>query len=224
MCEVSRLADEAFLVVGLGNPGPEYAATRHNIGFMLLDRLLAAGDPERSFKKSAGLPAAVARIRLGNHPVCLVKPLTYMNRSGLAVAGVLAENPDFDLERLLVVHDDLDLPLGRIKLKAGGGSGGHRGLDSIIASLGRADFFRLRLGIDSELRGDDTVDFVLSPFAETEFERVEAVLERGVRGIGRLLESGSAAAMNEINRPQPEADEKKLQVPDPSAGKTAGPD
>ena len=224
MCEVSRLADEAFLVVGLGNPGPEYAATRHNFGFMLLDRLLAAGEPDGSFEIAAGLPVATARLQLDGHPVCLAKPLTYMNRSGLAVAGLLAKSPGLMPERLLVVHDDLDLPLGRIKLRAGGGSGGHRGIASVIDQLGRADFFRLRLGIDSELRGDDTVDFVLSPFAETELGRVDAVLERGVKGIGLLLASGSAAAMNEINRPQPEVEEKKLQVPDPSAGKTAGPD
>ena len=195
-----RPAAGESLVVGLGNPGPEYAATRHNFGFMLLDRLLAAGGSEGSFRIYSKFPAAIARVRIGRRPVWLVKPLSYMNRSGQALAGLLAENPDFDPQALLVAHDDLDLELGRIKLKQGGGSGGHRGVASIIEELGRAEFYRLRLGIDSPLRAADTVDFVLSPFAADELSRVETVLDRAAEGLFRFFTAGKAAAMNELNR------------------------
>ncbi len=204
-----RLADDEFLVAGLGNPGPEYVATRHNFGFMMLDRLLQAGDPAGSFKIREGGSAAVARVRLAGRPVCLVKPLAYMNRSGQVLAPLVAELPGFDLERLLVIHDDLDLPLGRVKLKRGGGSGGHRGVASVIDELGRAEFLRLRLGIDSEYRGPDTVEFVLSRFAVAELDLVEAVLERGVAGLFRCFTAGSTAAMNELNREIPVLVERK---------------
>ncbi len=212
-----RLEAGEFLVVGLGNPGPEYVGSRHNFGFMLVDRLLNAGDPSAAFKLCAGGLAAVARLRPGGRPVCLVKPLAYMNRSGLVLARLLETVPELDPEKLLVVHDDLDLALGRIKLKCGGGSGGHRGVASVIAELGRTDFLRLRLGIDSEQRGLDTVDFVLSRFAEPELELVVSVLERGVKGLLRYFAAGNAAAMNELNR----APREVLQSNDSDAVKPA---
>ncbi len=191
-----------FLVVGLGNPGPEYALTRHNFGFMLVDNLRETLDPAGSFRYDSAIRSEIAIVELGGCLLGLVKPRTFMNRSGEAVAAVV-ELSGLATEKVLVAHDDLDLPLGRIRLRERGGSGGHNGIGSIIAKLGSEFFWRLRLGIGSPERGADTVAFVLSPFAADELPVVSGVLDRARQGLELFLTAGRSAAMNFLNRPQP---------------------
>ena len=197
-----KLLPSSFLIVGLGNPGPEYAGTRHNIGFMGLDSLRKKLVPQSSFKYENGYQAEIAEGKLAGVEVCLVKPQTFMNLSGRTVRALLANLSSFsiDPQKIIVVHDDLDLSLGRIKLKNGGGSGGHNGIKSLIEELGRADFLRLRLGISGLSRSSDTIDYVLSPFDQAEREVVLEVLEKSVAGLTLLLRSGITATMNQINR------------------------
>ena len=194
------LPDDNFLIFGLGNPGPEYAGTRHNFGFMCLDHLLAKIVPPSSFKYAINYQAEMAGGRLAGASVWLVKPQTFMNLSGRTARAILADHSVIDPQKIIVVHDDLDLPLGRIKLKRGGGSVGHNGLNSLIEGFGQADFLRLRLGISGSLRSDDTVDYVLAPFLESEKKVALEVLKRGVEGVSQILTSGITDAMNQINR------------------------
>ncbi|MEA3332066.1 MAG: aminoacyl-tRNA hydrolase [Pseudomonadota bacterium] len=191
---------EHFLIVGLGNPGPEYADTRHNIGFMCLDCLQKKIVPPSSFEFTNEYQAETAEGKLAGVKVCLVKPQTFMNLSGKTARAILADFPVTEPAKVIIVHDDLDLPLGRIKLKSGGGSGGHNGIKSLIEELGRADFLRLRLGISGASRSADTVDYVLSPFDKVEREVVLEVVEKSVAGLILILRSGVMAAMNKINR------------------------
>ena len=196
----SQLSDDQFLIVGLGNPGSKYVGTRHNFGFMCLDLLQGKIVPPSSFKYAADYQAEIAAGNLAGVSVCLVKPQTFMNLSGRTVRAILAERSILDPHQIIVVHDDLDLPLGRIKIKDGGGSGGHNGLNSLIEGLGGNAFLRLRLGISGGARSDDTVNYVLTSFSESEKKIVPGVLERGVDGVIQILTSGVTAAMNQINR------------------------
>ncbi len=202
-----------YLIVGLGNPGPEYRFTRHNFGFRLLDRLLAVCEAGAGVCYWPELQAEGAAVSIAGRKLFLLKPLTYMNRSGSSLAAIRTGGLLSAGTNLLVVHDDLDLPLGRIKLKAGGGSGGHRGIESIIAALGTSDFLRLRLGIGSNERGSDTVAFVLSSFTPEEETVVEKVLERALAGIRIWLAKGYHAAMCELNRALPGMLESKKNPP-----------
>ena len=181
---------ERFLVVGLGNPGPGYARTRHNAGFMVLDRLAEA---EGLAFRTRG-EVAIAEWGQG----WLMKPLTYMNRSGLAVAPFVRKK-GIPLERLLVVHDDLDLPLGRLRLKRGGSAGGQRGVASIIEALGDDGFDRLRIGIGRPPPGEDPVDWVLSPFRPDERPVLERVLKAAADAVRTWREEGLLAAQNRFN-------------------------
>jgi PTH1 family peptidyl-tRNA hydrolase len=148
--------------------------------------------------------AEIASARLADRSALLVKPWTFMNNSGFSVRVLVERLRLTELHRLLIVHDDLDLDLGRIKLKQGGGSGGHNGLKSLIDELGSADFLRLRLGVGGWGRvPHDTVDFVLSPFAAGEQPLVVEVKLRGADGIVKVVGSGVTAAMNLINRRDP---------------------
>ena len=192
--------DDHFIIVGLGNPGSGYEDTRHNIGFKCLDSLLKKIVPASSFKYKKNYQAEIADGKLSGMKVCLVKPQTFMNLSGRAARAVLADFSVVDPQKIIIVHDDLDLSLGRVKLKRGGGSGGHNGINSLIDELGQADFLRLRMGISGALRGTDTIDYVLSPFLEGEKKVVLEVLEKSVAGLLLMLNSGVAAAMNQINR------------------------
>ena len=195
------LSDNGFLIVGLGNPGHEYAATRHNFGFIVLDYLLDKLSSLSSFEYIDYVQAEIAFVKLAECSVLLVKPRTFMNNSGLAVRALVERWQITDLYRLLIVHDDLDLDLGRIKLKQGGGSGGHNGLKSLIHELGSADFLRLRLGIGGHDRvQDDTVDFVLAPFDASEQNLVNEVKLRSADAIEKVIGSGITVAMNLINR------------------------
>jgi peptidyl-tRNA hydrolase, PTH1 family len=181
------------LLVGLGNPGPKYARTRHNVGFMLVDRLAeAAGARLR--------PAFAGRfceVRLGGVDVGLLEPLTSMNRSGDAVEPA-RQFCGVPLERLLVVHDEIDLPLGTLRLKRGGGAAGHNGLRSILERCGGAGFARLRVGVGRPPEGS-VIDHVLGDFEENEGAALEAVLTEAARAAERVVVDGVEAAMRHVN-------------------------
>lgn len=188
--------EEIGLIVGLGNPGPEYAGTRHNAGFMVIDRLLA-GFPAGRFEERHTASSSVWAGRFRGRALLLQKPLTFMNLSGQAVA-LLARRCEIVPESILVISDDLDLPVGRLRLRNGGADGGHNGLKSIIAELGSASFRRLRIGIGRPKPGE-TVDYVLSKFEGEEERRFEASLAAAVEAVRTVLAGGMARAMNRFN-------------------------
>lgn len=188
---------QPYLIVGLGNPGREYRSTRHNIGFMAVDTLakeLGAGMTRMQSK------ALVGQAAVDGKKVILVKPQTYMNLSGQAVAS-LVRFYKVPLEHLLVVHDELDLPYGTIRLRPGGGSAGARGMGSIIEKLGTQEFPRLRLGIGRPLGRMDPVDYVLQEFSRAEQEMLPQVLERAASAARSFVEHGIQQAMNQFNGP-----------------------
>lgn len=184
-------------VVGLGNPGARYASTRHNAGFMVVERLGRARGVDLA---SGRHHAAWAEIELAGNRVALIEPQTFMNRSGISVAGFVQ---DLGLEAadVLVVHDELDLPLGRIKLKRGGGTAGHRGIESIVEHLGTREFSRLRVGIGRPAGDAEIVDFVLAPFTETEWPTFDAALDVATAGVEVWCELGIEVAMGRVNAP-----------------------
>jgi PTH1 family peptidyl-tRNA hydrolase len=165
------------LLVGLGNPGKKHAATRHNIGFMVVDRIAE--------KLNAGFSgnfcdSAVAKAVLGNEELVLAKPMTYMNNSGMAVTALL-DNLSLTEADLTVIHDDIDIPLGKIKEKTGGGSAGHNGIESVVWALESENFRRIRMGVGRPPAGVDPADYVLCPFEAEEMETVAELLEEGGR-------------------------------------------
>ncbi len=181
-------------IIGLGNPGPEYEETRHNIGFRVIDALAGA---DAIFEDRATLQFRGSRI--AGKRALLVKPLTYMNRSGRAVAPLVDE---FSIEQddLLVLSDDINLPLGRIRFRRAGGDGGQKGLGSIIEALGSSEFPRLRLGIGTPLGEDNWADYVLRPFPEDEREIVDEMVERAVLCVRFWIAEGPERAMGVFNR------------------------
>ncbi|MBE7415383.1 MAG: aminoacyl-tRNA hydrolase [Deltaproteobacteria bacterium] len=181
------------LIIGLGNPGGEYALTRHNAGFMLVDMLSAEYGIGLSVK-GKGLRGSG---RIAGEEVTLLKPLTYMNRSGHAVSEFIQASP-LGPEKIIVVFDDCDLPLGKIRIRGGGGSGGHKGLASIIEALGTRDIPRIRLGVGRPDEGD-VVDFVLSPFQPSELPVVDEMLGRARDAVESMIACGIAQAMNKHN-------------------------
>lgn len=198
------------MIVGLGNPGPEYAHHRHNVGFQVLD-ILAQRHGATFDKHQKRARLAVTRITLPSGPqgrVLLVKPMTYMNASGEAV-GALATFYKIAPEDLLVIHDDLDLPLGRIRLRPGGGAGGHKGVASIIRRIGAEGFGRLRVGIGrpggegSQASSHmDPADYVLQPFSVEQEKTIGIARERAADAVETWLEQGIEAAMNRCNCPE----------------------
>ena len=185
------------LIVGLGNPGSEYEWSRHNLGFMLIDKL--AGDAGAVVKRRE-CHSLVGSASLEGHRVRLAKPQTYMNLSGEAVACMVAKYEMSDVaESLIVISDDLALPLGNIRLRARGSAGGHNGLKSIIGALGTSEFVRLRIGIQPEHPVDDTKSFVLDEFRRGQRREVKEVLERGAEALRAVLRDGIAKAMSLYN-------------------------
>ncbi len=188
--------EETYLIVGLGNPGKDYAATRHNVGFMVLDRLAKRlGAAWETNKKFA---AHLAKGKQDGNTVLLCKPQGYMNLSGQSVVP-LAKFYQIPFGRIMVVVDDLDLPLGAIRMRPGGGTGGHRGLDSIQGLLGKDDFSRLRLGIGRPEPNGDVSGFVLGKFAEAETELLERVLETAANQLVCWVLEDIQQAMNNYN-------------------------
>ena len=185
-----------YLIAGLGNPGPEYADNRHNVGFRCLDRL--AERHGLAFRRQQKR-ARVASGTVGGRRVLLAQPQTFMNRSGESVAR-LARFYKVSLDQLLVVYDDLDLPPGTIRLRPSGGSGGHRGVRSIIHRLGRQDFPRLRIGIGRPPGRMDPADYVLQDVSGDEAILFDRVLDRAVDAIETWLDEGIEGAMDEHNQ------------------------
>ena len=186
------------LILGLGNPGEEYSLHRHNIGFRVVDALAARHSV--SFSRRKKLRARVAEGTIGGKPVVLAKPQTFMNRSGRAAARLVgAFHIPFD--EALVIYDDLDLPLGRLRLRPVGGSGGHKGISSIISALGTQGFARLRLGIGRPPGKMEPADYVLLPFEQEELPLLTAVLETAAAAVECWLADGITAAMDRYNGP-----------------------
>ena len=183
------------LIAGLGNPGPRYAGTRHNMGFAVIDSL-----SDRLRAKAAGKAhgALVGKARIDGEEALLVKPQTFMNRSGDAVRPIL-DAARSDPAELIVIHDDLDLPLGRIRVRKSGGGGGHNGVASIIAALGTGGFVRVRLGVGRPLDGQDPADYVLSNFSRDELETVRKTVETAVDAVISIVTEGPDKAMNRFN-------------------------
>ena len=190
-----------LLVVGLGNPGAEYAASRHNLGFFVLDELASrAGSPP--FRKK--FHGEVADARVGGEPATLLRPMTYMNESGRSVQAAVAFYK-LPLSSVLVVHDELDLPFAEVRLKSGGGDAGNRGIRSVIAQLGNPDFIRLRVGIGRPPPGfrGSPADFVLQGFPPAEKAELAALVARAADAAELVANRGLAVAMNLTHRQTP---------------------
>jgi len=214
--------DDRWLVVGLGNPGTRYCANRHNIGFALVDVLAEQGRLDwRGASRFGGQTAAG---QLHGRPVLLLKPQTYMNLSGDSVAPA-ARCLRIPVERIVVVHDDVDLALGRLKVKRGGGAGGHRGLRSVTEKLGSPGFVRIRFGVGRPSSPDvETADYVLSDFLPDEQDLVAATMDRAIEAIGTILTQGVKEAMNRHNRPpakEPGAAKERDAAKEPNAADRA---
>lgn len=184
------------VIVGLGNPGPQYKWTRHNLGFLVLDQLAREIGADFSREKHQGLIAegAAAGTRL-----MLIKPMTFMNRSGDCVAPAVRNKVDGPAD-VLVVTDDINLPLGRMRIRAGGSAGGHNGLKSLIERLGSPEFPRLRLGVGDHRATGDLSDHVLSTFRPDEKEAVEAMIGNAAEAARTWAQHGVERAMNEYNK------------------------
>lgn len=184
------------LVVGLGNPGPVYARTRHNVGFMVLDLLAARSGSAFKVHKKSG--AEVATGRLSGRPVVLARPRTYMNESGRQV-GPLAKFYSVPPAEVIVIHDDLDLDFGRIRLKLGGGEGGHNGLRSVSSVLGTRDYQRVRIGIGRPPGRQEVVSFVLEPFRAAERAELPTICEQAADATELLIAQGLEPAQNIVH-------------------------
>jgi PTH1 family peptidyl-tRNA hydrolase len=187
-------ASDRWLVIGLGNPGREYEQSRHNVGFLVVDELARRHDGRISEKAAKSL---TARIRVGERELVLAKPQTMMNLSGLAAKALRAKY-DVPMERTLVIHDDLDHPFGRLRIRKGGSSAGNHGIDSVIGSFGTPDFIRFRVGIGRP--PGNGVDYVLSPFTADEQTQLPAIVGRTADAVLFTVENGIDRAMTEFNR------------------------
>ena len=186
------------LVVGLGNPGRRYARTRHNLGFLLLDRIAEARGIRIGDDRCESL---VGRGEWERESLVLAKPQTYMNNSGVAAAALLRRFRVRGAD-LVVAYDDLDLPFGRLRIRCGGSAGGHRGLASILQHVADRDFVRLRMGIGRPPAGVDPVEYVLSRFSAEEQQSLEEVLSRAEEALESIVLKGPVRAMEDFNRVQ----------------------
>ena len=195
---VGEVATPIRLIVGLGNPGAQYETTRHNAGFWLADQL--ADDFKATFQQEKAFSAWVAKARVDGENIVLQKPTTYMNRSGLAV-GALARFYKFTPEQVLVLHDELDLLPGQVKLKQGGGHAGHNGLKDIQAVLGSPDFWRLRIGIGHPRSlglAQQVADFVLHPPRREDQDAIDGVITRGRVAVMSMLAGDFTRAARQL--------------------------
>ena len=185
-----------FGIVGLGNPGRRYRKTRHNIGFMLVD---AIADSRNIKVDSWRCRSLVGELSISGHDVVLVKPQTYMNKSGEAVLDLMEAYP-LETGNLLVVYDDVALPLGKLRLKRRGSAGGHNGMQSVLSLVETEEIPRLRMGVGSDTRKDDLAAFVLSRFRWRERHQVRDTLASGQQTVEWLIQDGMDMAMNRTNR------------------------
>jgi PTH1 family peptidyl-tRNA hydrolase len=184
------------VIVGLGNPGPRYAATRHNAGALTLDVL---GDRLRErWSVPKGRRAEVVESRFGGQRVVMAKPTSFMNESGGPVSGLLTYYKA-SVERLIVVHDELDIDFGKLRLKRGGGAGGHNGLRSLDQSLGSKDYLRVRIGVGRPPGRQDPADYVLEPFRANERDELGVVLEEAADACELLMTGTLEAAQNTVH-------------------------
>lgn len=184
------------VVLGLGNPGKKYERTRHNLGFSVVDRIASENRIAVKKKKCNSL---VGEWQTDRQKVLLVKPLAYMNHSG-EVVGELLHRLRLSIKDLVVIHDDLDLRFGRIRIRPRGGAGGHRGIRSILEAMGEEGFFRVRVGIGRPPPGVDPTDFVLEAFSPEETSQLDQVISKAADAVQCLLEEGSQRAMERFNR------------------------
>ena len=194
------MSSSPWLVVGLGNPGPEYAATRHNVGFLVTDLIADQLRVRMARHKRAHALAAEGKLGVSGSMTHLVlaEPLSFMNESGgpvKALMGFYGIEPD----QLVVVHDELDIPFGAIRVKSGGGDNGHNGLKSIRKALGTGDFFRVRVGIDRPPGRQDPADYVLKPFGSTERKELPDVVQRAADAVESLITEGLERTQNRFN-------------------------
>ena len=194
---------KTLIVLGVGNPGPEYAKTRHNIGWRVLDRMADRG--RATFARADGVHAETAAVRVKSARLLLVKPLTFVNNTGELVPALRKVREDLE-DALLVVLDDANLPLGKLRVRKSGSSGGHNGLESIIQSLGHSGFARLRIGID-RVRGG-LRDHVLGRFEADEESAVGAAVSRAAEAVASWALEGAGKCMSKFNR-DPETSEDK---------------
>jgi PTH1 family peptidyl-tRNA hydrolase len=200
--------ESVHLIVGLGNPGAEYAQTRHNAGFLLVEKLAAKWKCDWTNERKFN--ARIARSERNGRKVFLCAPQTFMNLSGEAV-GALAKFYQLPLKQILVAVDDADLPLGEIRLRASGSSGGHHGLESIEQHLSSCEFARLRIGIGRRDGAREITNYVLGKFDASENELLKKVLDRSSNQVETWLEAGIEKAMNQFNGVVDSTNEKKKQ-------------
>ena len=185
------------LIVGLGNPGIEYQFTPHNLGFLTIDRIASDLGIEVRNRQCRAL---TARAPIAGEPVVLAKPETYMNLSGLSVAELVAEH-QVDVQRdLIVIYDELDLPLGTIRIRQRGSSAGHNGMESILGALGTDEFLRIRLGVAPDHKVVDGVKYLLAPFRRAQEKSIDELIDLGAQAVEVIMKEGPAAAMNRFNR------------------------
>jgi PTH1 family peptidyl-tRNA hydrolase len=185
------------LIVGLGNPGIEYALTPHNLGFLAIDRI--AGDLGVDVR-SRHCRALTARVVLSDVPVLLAKPETYMNLSGLSVRELAAKHDVQPESDLIVIQDELDFALGTLRIHTRRSSAGHNGIESIIGALGTKDFLRIRIGVAPERKVEDSQRYLLAPMRKADLKVVDGILDTAEDAVKVILKDGPAAAMNRFNR------------------------
>lgn len=188
---------ESWLVAGLGNPGERYSETRHNVGAMVTARLASRLDAR--FRKVRFLPLDVAETRHGDVRLQLARPRTWMNESGPPIAS-FARARRVPVGQIIVCHDEIDLPFGALRIKRGGSTAGHHGLDSLVSALRSPDFFRIRVGIGRPARRHENVDFVLDRFSKREWREVDVLIEDAADAVLSIIDDGLEATQNHFNR------------------------
>jgi PTH1 family peptidyl-tRNA hydrolase len=191
------------LIVGLGNPGIEYESTPHNLGFLAIDRI---ADELGVKLRNRQCRALTARAVMGDEPVLLAKPETFMNRSGVSVRALVAKHEAKPESDLIVIQDELDFPLGTLRIHRQRSSAGHNGIESIIEALGSQDFLRIRIGVAPDRKVEDGQRYLLSPMGKAQLKVVGEMLATAAEAVKTILKEGPAAAMNRFNR---KAEEEK---------------
>ncbi len=189
------------LIVGLGNPGDEYRLTPHNLGFLAIDRIAGSLGVEVRNRQCRAL---TARAIVADQMELLAKPETFMNLSGVAVRELIQEYDAQPESDLIVIQDELDFPLGTLRIHTRRSSAGHTGIESIIGALGTQDFLRIRMGVAPERKVGDGAEYLLSPMKKKELEVVDGILDTAEEAVKVILKEGPAAAMNRFNRKEPE--------------------
>ena len=193
------------LIVGLGNPGIEYQFTPHNIGFLVIDRI---AEQHKVRVSNRHCQALTGRMTIGSEAVLLAKPETFMNLSGMSVRELVAKHEIAVEKDLIVVYDELDLPLGRLRVKPSGSSAGHKGMESILGALGTREITRVRVGIAPDREVKDGARYVLSQIKKSQYAAFDEVLDRAAAAVEVIVNDGVAVAMNRFNRKQEEVEKE----------------